>query len=109
MERDGIDSSRSRLLSSQLQCAWPAHAIVQQLELHPRADVEITDGGAFLQVGTMEVHFAFVRQANEPMALTDEKPHNPASRRRSSPLEQAWFRCRPPRRPLSAKNVRLPH
>jgi hypothetical protein len=57
--------------------ARAADGVLEQLELHQIADLEVVERRPFLQIAAMEVHLSALRQPDEPVALTDQNSDNP--------------------------------
>ena len=66
------DGRSSRPFSAHhTQRARAAHRVLEQLERHGIADLEIIERRALLQIRAMKINLARIRQANEPVALTN--------------------------------------
>src|SRR5438552_1464791 len=58
----------------------PADRVLQELERHDVADLEVIDGRALVDVGSMKEHVPIVGQADAAIRLTDEQLDDPPGR-----------------------------
>jgi hypothetical protein len=111
------DDPSSRPLSAHhAQRARAAHRVLEQLERDGIANLEVIERGALLQIRAMKINLAPIRQADEPVALTNQEVHNPTGHERATgntrPREFSRPLWRAPARPgveIVSAHVRTEH